>query len=139
MELEKYGDIIKYLNKKNRKINLLMGNGFSRAYNNEIFSYNALGNFIKEQPDELLKKLFEITNNNDFEYIMKELDDFKKLAITFSTDSELASKLSTTQENLKKSLINAVKSLHPDYVYNIPEDECNSCAKLRRKNIFNKL
>jgi hypothetical protein len=42
MELEIYGDIIKYLRDKDRKTHLLLGNGFSIAYDHQIFSYNAL-------------------------------------------------------------------------------------------------
>lgn len=53
-----FDEVITSLQKKRRTISLLMGNGFSMAYDMEIFSYNALHNFLQSQEDELLTKLF---------------------------------------------------------------------------------
>jgi hypothetical protein len=132
MELENFNDVMKSLNKKrekdHRKIHLLMGNGFSIAYDKDIFSYKALEDFIHKQPDEVLKKLFDITQKSDFEYIMKELDYFTQIANTFGKDPELPVLLNQTQVKLKKSLIEAVEASHPEYVFSIPEEKCNKCA-----------
>lgn len=57
-ELPTYGKIIEDLRRKARKKHLLFGNGFSIAYNPEIFSYNALSAFIQDTKDPVLKELF---------------------------------------------------------------------------------
>lgn len=41
-DLPSYTDVVKYLNSKHRIKHLLFGNGFSMAYDPNIFSYNAL-------------------------------------------------------------------------------------------------
>lgn len=40
MELMSFEEVVTSLNKKNRPISLLMGNGFSMAYDKDIFSYS---------------------------------------------------------------------------------------------------
>ena len=129
MEVEKYPDILKSLkNKKDRKLNLLIGNGFSIAYNKDMFSYNALSKFVQDTDNEDLKKLFNIINTDNFEQIMRELNLFEKIVKEFDEKSILSSKLDTISKDLKNSLIKAVDELHPEVVFSIPEDECNSCA-----------
>jgi len=70
-KLKKYEEIIEYLNKKKREKHLLLGNGFSMAYDSKIFSYNALSDFIENLDDDLLKKLFATINTKNFELIMR--------------------------------------------------------------------
>jgi len=67
MELMTYDEVTSYLNKKKRISNLLIGNGFSIAYNPTIFSYNALSSYIDTTQDEDLKKLFGIIKTSNFE------------------------------------------------------------------------
>ena len=71
-----YQEVINYLKEKKRKINLLVGNGFSMAFDPTIFSYNALSNFIKSCKDQTILKLFRIVDSTNFELIMRELDLF---------------------------------------------------------------
>lgn len=63
MEIDKlktYQEVISHLNgPKGRKKHLLFGNGFSMAYDRNIFSYNALSNFIETTGDPLIKELFQ--------------------------------------------------------------------------------
>lgn len=128
MELKNYQEVIKYLKDKNRQKHLLLGNGFSMAYDADIFSYNALNKFIEKIEEPLLKKLFEIINDKNFELVMQQLDNFCQLAEEFSSDNELKVKIQTASNALKKSLINAVKELHPEHVFKIPEEKSKSCA-----------
>ena len=46
-ELQTYQGIVESLKKKGRTKHLLLGNGFSMAYDAKIFSYNALSSFIE--------------------------------------------------------------------------------------------
>jgi hypothetical protein len=61
---------------KQRQIHLLLGNGFSMAYNPEIFSYNALHNFISSQDNLKIKSPFDIVKTKNFELVMQQLDNF---------------------------------------------------------------
>ena len=128
MNLESYKDIISDLNKKKRTKHLLLGNGFSMSYDKDIFSYNALSNFINNTEDELLKKLFTIINTFNFEDIMRQLDIFHKLSAEFAKDKTLSSKILKARDALKNSLVDAISALHPEHVFKIPPKKSNKCA-----------
>ena len=54
--LKTYQEVMNYLkSKKKRKIHLLFGNGFSMGYDPQIFSYNALSEFVKKCKVEFLR------------------------------------------------------------------------------------
>ena len=120
-DLPSYQNVVVYLDKAKRTRHLLLGNGFSMAYDSGIFSYNALSTFIDKLDDELLKTLFNIVNTKNFEIVMQQLDNFIEIAQVFSTDEELVEKLKLASTTLKESLIDAVKTLHPEHVFKIPD------------------
>jgi hypothetical protein len=126
-KLQTYKQVIDYLDKQKRPRHLLLGNGFSMAYDNKIFSYNALSTFIERTDNELLKKLFETINTKNFEQIMQQLDNFYEIAQIFSTDKLLVDKLRNASSTLKTSLIDAVKELHPEHVFTVPEENSKKC------------
>lgn len=123
-----YQEVISSLDKKNRKKHLLFGNGFSMAYDSNIFSYNALSKFIENTANTQIKELFQRLNTKNFEIIMQQLDNFCEIAEIFSTDNALVPKIKTTSEELKNSLIDAVKELHPEHVFKIPVEKSQSCV-----------
>lgn len=127
-DLQSYQEVIEYLDKKGRQRHLLLGNGFSMAYDDEIFSYNALSTFIDEIGDELLVKLFNVVNTKNFEIVMQQLDNFIEIAKVFTSDEELVTRLIAASQTLRNSLIDAVRTLHPEHVFKIPEDQCQRCA-----------
>lgn len=126
-ELRSYSDVLKDLAQKKRQKHLLMGNGFSMAYNSEIFSYNALYNFIDELNNPILTKLFAVINTKNFELVMQQLDNFIEIAEAFNADPELSEKLKTANELLKNSLIDAISKLHPEHVFEIEEKKSKAC------------
>ena len=136
-ELKKYQEIILELDRKKRVKHLLFGNGFSMSYDPSIFSYNALSTFIEKIDDELLKKLFGKLNTKNFELIMQYLDNFAEIAEIFSTDTALADKIKGASEKLKTSLIDAVKELHPEHVFTIPEAKSKACFKFLEDYLSN--
>lgn len=137
MALQSYEEVIKYLSKQRRTRHVLLGNGFSMAYDKDIFSYNALSSFIENAENKLLKHLFEIINTYNFEQIMGQLDMFYKLADKFLEDKALAKKILVASDSLKASLIDAVSELHPEHVYIIPEDKSRSCAQFLNEYLVN--
>jgi hypothetical protein len=137
MELQTYADVIKYLDKSKRKKHLLLGNGFSMAYDSTIFSYNALSKFLETLNDPLLHDIFTAINSNNFETIMQQLDDFSKIAKVFGASSTFVAKIDKASTKLKISLLNAVKELHPEHVFKIPQKKCQACAAFLKPFIEN--
>ncbi len=127
IKIQTYQEITSYLKTKNRKKHLLLGNGFSMAYDHSIFSYNALNSFIDNLDNKLLKKLFEIIDNKNFELVMQQLDNFCEIASVFGADENLIQKIETASGQLRSSLIDAVKELHPEHVYTIPVEKSKKC------------
>ena len=128
-DLKTYQEVIDDLNKKKRVKHLLFGNGFSMAYDPNIFSYNALSNFIENTGDEIINSLFDRLNTKNFELIMQQQDNFCEIADIFSDDETLAPKIKAASEKLKNSLIDAVKELHPEHVFKVPEEKSQSCIE----------
>lgn len=140
MEIDKlitYQEVVASLGKKQRTKHLLFGNGFSMAYDRDIFSYNALSNFIEKSGDPLVKSLFQKLNTQNFELIMQQLDNFCEIAEIFSDDKTLVPKIKAVSENLKNSLIEAVKELHPEHVFKVPEEKSQSCIKFLQEYLSN--
>jgi hypothetical protein len=125
--LPTFEEVVKSLRQKKRTKHLLFGNGFSMAYDPKIFSYNALSTFIDDSKNDLLIKLFSIINTKNFELIMQQLDNFAQIAKVFSKDPDLVQKIEEASSTLKNSLIEAVKELHPEHVFIIPEEKSQCC------------
>jgi hypothetical protein len=136
--LQTYQEAIDSLKEKTRDVHLLLGNGFSIAYDYSIFSYNALNIFIEHTENESLKRLFNAVNTKNFEEIMQQLDVFANFLEAFEMDSSLIDKISETADILKKSLIEAVESLHPEHVFKIPEKKSVACYKFLEHYLSNK-
>ncbi|WP_455853839.1 DUF4917 family protein [Pantoea endophytica] len=128
MELMTFDDVITHLHKKKRTYSLLMGNGFSMAYDSEIFSYNALYRFLTNKDDKVINSLFEVIKTRNFELVMQQLDTTLSLLDAFGSDSELKEKITLAGQNLKRGLMESIHQLHPEHVYKIPEEKAIACA-----------
>ena len=137
MKLENYNDVIVSLRKKKRKAHLLLGNGFSMSYNNEIFSYNALYKFVEQIQDRNLSRIFDIVKTKNFELVMQQLDTFCEIIYVFEPHSELLQVVEQASENLRSSLVKAIKELHPEHVFEIPDEECSNCANFLKPYLVN--
>lgn len=111
-----------------RKFSLMLGNGFSMAYDPAIFSYRALHGFINKVDNALLKALFSVIDTHDFELVMRQLDVLAAVAGALDADETLKQRIEDSQGALRRSLIDAVRALHPEHVYKVTEGRCASCA-----------
>jgi hypothetical protein len=136
-ELQSYDEVITSLVRKKREHHLLIGNGFSMAYDSKIFSYNALQKFVENIDNELLNKLFGIIKTKNFEIVMQQLDNFCELINAFGADEKLLEKVISANAELKYALVDAVKSLHPEHVFKIPSKESKQCAEFLNVYISN--
>lgn len=58
---------------------------------------------------------------------MQQLDNFSALIEALGGDPGLKSKVDSASAKLKKSLLDAVQSLHPEHVFTVPEEESEAC------------
>lgn len=138
MKLEKYPDVIAYLKSKpDRKTHLLMGKGFSISYDNSIFSYRSLSQHVKESDNEVLKKLFSVVDNCNFEAIMQQLDTFISISDALACGEDTKNKLIKSRDSLQEALIRAVNELHPEYVFEVPFERSKKCAQFLYEYINN--
>jgi hypothetical protein len=129
MKLETFDDVLASIKKNpSRQFHLLLGNGFSVAYDAKIFSYNALHEFVKNLNDKDLSKILEVIETRNFEVIMQYLDNFAALVDAFGGDPNLKKRVEAASTKLKKSLLDAVKTMHPEHVFKVPEDQSKACA-----------
>lgn len=133
MAIMRYQEVVESLNSKKRKKHLLLGNGFSISYDKDIFSYNALTDFVSKAKNKLLQKLFSIIDTANFETIMRELDLFHTIASEFSEDESLTKKILKARNALKNNLLGAISELHPEHIFKIPEKSSRKCAKFLKE------
>jgi hypothetical protein len=138
-QLQSYSAVLEALAEKKRDKHLLMGNGFSMAFDPKIFSYNALYNFIEELNDPVLSKLFGVINTKNFELVMRQLDNFIEIAQALDPDDKggLVVKLRKANELLRTSLLDAVSSLHPEHVFEVAQDQSERCAQFFNEYLEN--
>ncbi len=129
MHYDNFEDVLTELAKKKRKAHLLLGNGFSVAYNSSIFSYNALFNFVSSLEDPVLAGVLGAMKTKNFELMMAQLDTFSALLDVFDGDDALKTRVAAAHEGLRKSLIDAIKSLHPEHVFKVSDEKSEACAR----------
>ncbi len=129
MKLETFDDVLASIKKNpKREFHLLLGNGFSVAYDPAIFSYNALHDFITKLKDKDLSTILSVIETRNFEIIMQHLDNFSALISAFGGNPALKKRVDAASAKLKTSLLDAVKALHPEHVFKVPEEQSKLCA-----------
>ncbi|MHB1946947.1 MAG: DUF4917 family protein [Gammaproteobacteria bacterium] len=117
-----------------KKPSLLLGNGFSIAFDKSIFSYKSL----YEQAQELglfekisrsIPSLFESISTFDFEHIMQVLKHFVIAGSSYDVEKELLTKAKQDEDDLKQILVEAITRNHPDDPASISEYQYSSCFK----------
>lgn len=126
-QLMTYQNVVEHLNKNKRKKHLLIGNGFSMDFERNIFSYHALSKFIEKNGDQTVSKLFERLKTKNFEQIMRQLEQLCEIGDLFTDDKTLVPKIKDVTAKLKISIIDALKELHPENAFTIPEEKSESC------------
>ena len=129
--MESFDDVVASItkNKGKREFHLLLGNGFSMAYDPEIFSYNALHDFIAQLDDDDLSTVLGVIETKNFEVIMQQLDNFALLVEAFGGDANLRARVEGASEKLKRGLLSAVEALHPEHVFTVPEEQSEACSR----------
>ncbi len=106
---------------------VLLGNGFSRAWRDEVFSYQALfAQAVKEGLSDTAKRAFKALGTTDFEQVMRLLRQTSLLAKEFKYD-KLAGALGGVADELREVLVKTIASNHPDRPHAISPDQYTAC------------
>jgi hypothetical protein len=108
---------------------VLLGNGFSRACRDDIFSYDALfdrANFVGRSPT--VRGAFEALQTSDFEVVIRALKQTAALArIYFEDHPELAIRLEADADALRELLAQTIATSHPNRPVDISEESYAAC------------
>jgi hypothetical protein len=90
MKLETFDDVLASIKRNpKREFHLLLGNGFSVAYDPTIFSYNALHEFSTNLKDKDLSTILGVIETRNCEVNMQYLDNFSALISAFGGSLKL--------------------------------------------------
>lgn len=128
-----FDEAMEHLRKQRRRTSLLLGNGFSMAYDPEIFSYTALANFVANLKDPVLTGLFRAINTTNFEQLMQYLSVTIQILKAFDASPKLIGNIEAANLHLKESLVDAIQALHPEHVFKVSEEKSLKCAEFLRK------
>lgn len=126
-----YDEVLEAIKKQKRY--LLLGNGFSMAYNPQRFSFTSLldnaveiGLITKTSP---IYKVFTQFDTKDFEEVVKLLETSTKVLKTYGVLSKAdEKKILDDSKYLKKYLVDVITNNHPDKITEISDDEFISSA-----------
>jgi hypothetical protein len=98
------------------KRHLLLGNGFSRAWKDAVFSYDALLNRAKfESLSPKAREAFDVLKTSDFETVMRALEAAYTLVQLYApTRTNLAKTLRSDARGLRDVLVEVIAGHHPD-------------------------
>ena len=115
-----------------RKPHLLLGNGFSRACRDDLFSYNALFDSAKEQGllSPPLLRSFVAMETDDFESVMRNFVHFAQIVDIYIPDrNDVACQLREHVGILREALAKAISANHPMRADEISDAKFRACRK----------
>lgn len=123
---------------KEEKPSILLANGFSQAWNAQIFNYaNLLEAADFGERDAIIRSLFTNLNTYDFEAIMRQLIAADIVCRAYGVEQATINQIKQDQEKLKQALITAISNTHP----HVPNEVSDAQYTFARKFIsgFNKI
>lgn len=112
---------------------ILLGNGFSIAWNHDIFSYKSL----KEQAEHINEnaaKVFSALNTFDFEEVIEAFTVSGKVCSALGIENNF----SHEADKIRDLLIETIAANHPDFPDKISETQFNNCVNFL-KNFNSKI
>lgn len=128
--------------KQTNKPHLLLGNGFSMAYDPERFSFTSLLQSAIDlkiiDKKDFIYRVFETLKTADFESVMKMLDDSRQVIKIYDDKAGLDAKIEKDSTQLKKHLVSIITNNHPAICTEIADANKQSCVEFLRpfKNIY---
>jgi hypothetical protein len=113
-----------------KKRHLLLGNGFSIALKPDIFSYGSLYENADFSAAPHVKKLFEALRTQDFEIVIKHLQDAATVVEVYRPSATtLARRLRNDAAAIKDALVTAIAKRHPDRPFDISPAQYAACRE----------
>jgi len=110
---------------------LLLGNGFSVACDG-IFSYTNLFGYARENGlTEHVLKVFDYLGTNNFEGVLRLLEDGKWMSKHYELKTQGKRKFSITKDfaSVKRALLNALTKTHLPYPASITDERKDKCVE----------
>lgn len=119
------------------QINLLIGNGFSIAQDRNRFTYRNLLEKANLLPTDPILQVFQRFNTVDFEVVIHALEHAAKVEDAYGNSAQRDLFLQDA-DRVRESLIDAIRAVHPQIQYDIPQGELTQCGRFVSKftNIF---
>lgn len=108
---------------------LMLGNGFSRACRDDIFSYSSLFDRADFKGLPLAHSAFSALKTTDFEVVMRALRSAAKLVEVYGEDAKLSARLSADADGLREVMVHAIADNHPERPGDIPLHRYVACRK----------
>jgi len=103
---------------------LLLGNGFSRAWNNAIFSYdNLLDSADFGVRSGQIRSLFDKLGTADFEKAMRALVAARTVLECYGDQEVLIAQIKQDEELLKNALVTVLARTHPARPRDVTDDQ----------------
>lgn len=124
-----YADALQMANRSRGPVHALLGNGFSRACRDDIFSYGALF----ERADfrglsEQARRIFEALHTTDFEHVIRALKQAAAVVSAYRpTDADLPATLVADADRLREVLVGAISNSHPNHPNEIAPEAYTAC------------
>ncbi len=112
-----------------KKRHLLLGNGFSIACRPKIFTYGSLFEQADFSEAPKLADVFKALGTQDFETVIRTLEDAAKIIPVFGKLAKTAKGLSGHAALLKDILIKTVAGNHPDTPNNVDDTQFWACRR----------
>lgn len=128
-DLQSFSDC---LAKAQGKRHLLLGNGFSRACRNNIFSYDSLFDAADFQDlSGAAKEAFNKLGTTDFELVMRGMQTAASLVRLYSGEEthSLATTLEEDADKLRALLVTTIAGHHPEMPSQIDDSEYSACLE----------
>lgn len=130
-ELLSFGEVLEQTKSEKQRV-LLLGNGFSMAYNHERFSFTSLLESAVEngliEENSPMYKVFQEFETKDFEEVIKLLESSSKVIDYYSAGNPtLKSELINDSHALKEHLVSIITNNHPEKATVISSEEYISC------------
>lgn len=113
----------------NGRSHLLLGNGFSIACDERFRYSNLYETAVANGLSPRAQRLFERLGTNNFEGVMRLLDDTQWVAREYGLLGNDESELQRDLELVKASLVHAVSATHLEHAGSVPDDEKDIAAR----------
>lgn len=110
---------------------LLLGNGFSRSFFGDQFSYKTLFSVIEsEKKNERVKRLFDYFGTSNFEAVLTALKNTQFLFEVYNITNDGPS---ADYERIRNALAEAIVKVHPPKTTAIPPENKRSCLSFLQR------